>query len=777
MKRILAFVLLFVMALELCACKQNKNPEQNPGQNPDEPQQGETLNIISADAEMMGFNVIVMLNSEDGIFKEAITGADVEVCIHYKGDDAKTDIATEELTVKYQTENTVGMNFCVERNIDLVAIKIKASGTIDAKEYVASTEVIPVSLGAADNAIAADIAAIKEMLSKGVLDYGVSIASIAASAYNLLGALGVVKTKQLNNIELIQKGVSQLSGQVDALSKKLDTVYVNLKEELDKIKDTTKETLRNTYYQNWNSFKTDYMDKNGGIFQQINKFNNNYSSNFCNVSSKKDGTFNIYYDVDGAVTLPLSEAHEKGKKWISIDNKVIDESKTISFAIDENTFKKSNALKIKAIDNQTYSDTFIEELKAALLTAENVNDDNIEAITEDALASISAEVTMETMNQKTENGTIADDIIDNYMLFCDKLCERDMNPISSYHNLIIAHYNFQSEAKADIDSFNGFILAKAAQALEYAELASRFGSIRESKKKGIYDYSQNVVDYFEKNSGLVPEKDGMQFCYTTNSYVSATQYTALLHETITCHLGERIFYTAGVFDEYKYSLEWNKTPQNVISTSDLADIYAIYSALYANGITKHSFRDYFIGTLASDSVHRTDITNIKAVGLISGNQGTKRNFELDGSTRLRTYGDVFSGRSKGAAVHAPCDYFEPDTEYNIGTQSAEGDANKEYFAEHSSLYSDVMDITNGKFYTDKQLVSGAMYIEEHGYFAVAELWEFAGIANLSNKADWSTIEHDYYGDPTKISSLNIYYTDYINYVLQGSATFWAIVKE
>ncbi len=759
MKKILSVVLLVAMLLELCACGTA----------------GE-LNLITVDAEVMGSNVIVMLKSGDEIFDSDISASDVEVCVHNTGAEEETAIDSGALTLVFQSGKKVGMNFLVGQEIDLVAVKVKASGTVTGKEYIGSADAIPVSLGAADTDMAKDIATIKEMLSKGVLDYGASFVSMAASAYSVLGSLGIVKTKQLDNIELIQKGVSQLSGQVDALSQKLDTVYVDLKAELDKINDTARETLRNTYAQNWHAFETDYMNTNDGLFRKIGTFDNLYSANFCKFSSRKDGTFSVYYDVGGNVTVPLSDIHEEGEEWLSIDNTVIDESKTVSFTIDANTFKKSNALKIKAIDNETYANTFHGELKAALLTDDKVTEENIDAVLEDALSALSTDVIIETMNTVGDNGTVGDDLIDSFVLFCDKLCEREANPIVSYQKLITAHYNFQREAQGDIENFNGFILAKAVQGLEYAELASRFGSVRESKKQMIHPAAQKVADYCDANNGLMPEKAGTQYCYITQSYVTATQYQALLRETVTCHLGERIFYTAGVYDEHQYSLEWDKMPQNVIRTSDLADIYAVYQAMFANGITTLSFKDYFIHSLAADSVYGADITNLKAVGLISGQQSGKRNFSLDGTTRLRTYGDIFSGRSKGAAVHAPCEYFEPDKEYAIGTESADTDAEKEYFAEHSSLYSDVMDITNGKFYTDKQLVSGAMYIEEHPYFAVAELWEFGGAANLSNQSDWWHVEHDYYGDPTKISSWNAYYTNYIYYVLQGNATFWAIVN-
>ncbi len=738
----------------------------------------ETANIsdkkltVQLDVEVITrSNVIMMVTSADDIFKEDISAGDLEVSVLPKnGSEAK---AVELGNLLYQAPNRIMMNFDVDGDIELAAIRILPSATLTGKEYVGATGDIIHTEGAGEQDVLKGIEQLKGMLSSGVLDYGKAIISCGVSAYSTLQALGFIKDPVQSNLQQIILGINGLSAEMDSMNIKLDTIYQSLKAELDKINVTTRETLHATYANTWQAFKTDYLDTNGGISQQVVRFNNLYSINFCNFADRT-GSFSICYDTNGNVTKPLSSIYTEGQPRYSLDGTLIDESRTVTFEIGADTFAHTKSLAIRAIDNGTFYNTFVSELRAALIANGCADETNADALTADAMNAISIEAIMNTVNTASANGTVGDDLVDSFALFCAHVTAADPNPVEAYHKLVETHYNFQSEAKDDILAFNEYLLAIAAEASAYAELAGKFGSIQQSKKDLIRQNAANVVSFFNTHTGLVPDVPGTQYCYTTHSYIAATQYNAILSETIDCHIANRVFYNAGCYDSHSFNVGWDRTPENVLSTSDLLDLYAVYTTLFKNGKTFLSFKDYFMTNLASGSVYSADFHNAAAEGLISGTTFATRNFPLDGSTSLKAYSDVFNGQDSRSKVCDPVEYFKKGKIYKIGTEFEDG--SKEYIAAHASVYSDVMDLTTCQFKTDQQLLSGAMYIEEQIYYAVAELWEFGGAIDLTNKNAWCSIELSSYGDPSLEPPTNFYTWHPLSYCLNGIATFWAIVK-
>ncbi len=768
LKKLISILLIASVLFSLCACAKPTEPEKQ------EEKTDIYNNLMELNAEI-GFDktLTVTATAEADTFADSISASDIDAAIRFI-DSETINIKPENIELISPT--AVKFTYTVAKDVAMVSVRINGEAAIDGKEHLGTTDSIFHNLGAVDEDIANDVKALKDMLEKGVIDYAQSAISAGVSAYGLLQTLGLVEDKKKTQIEVIQKSVEQVSSQLDTLNIKLDTVYKSLKAELDKIKNIAKENLRMSYASAWIDFKTNYLEKNGGILQQILRFGNKYSTSFCDFASKTSGTFNIYYDTNGNVTVPLSSIKPETGDWISIDGTAVDDSKTISFEINENTFRNSAALKIKSIDNETYMKAFSDDLKAAL-KAYGIEDANMDAILADALSAVSIEATMNTMNSDGENGTLADDIIYNFTLFCERLEDKNLNPIDTYHNLIYTHYNFQSEALADIEAFNIYILTMAAQGSAYAELAAKFGSVQESKKNDVKDKEKSVAAFFDTHDGLMPDKEGALYCYTTGSYVAGTQYKL----TSTSHayelLKDRVFWVSGALTGYKLTMEWNKPLKNIIDTDALQDMYAVYISLYQNGFTALSFRDYFTEKLCSSSRYQNDIINRKATGLISGIGIEKRNFSLDGSTKLLCYWDAFFGRYKdshGAVISSACDYFTVGKEFRIGTESTDSSANKSYFVEHSSMYGDVMDLKTCEFFSDKQLVSHAIYAEDHGHWSVAEIWHFVGAADLSDKNDWYDVDWD--------ASSGFFYVPIDNRgseeveIVTQEAVFWAIVN-
>ena len=776
--RITAILLLASLLLGTCGCSSADKEEKE-------------LNVVMLDVEVTVNSAIVMIRSEDDVFKESISSDDLEFYVLYFGDTEETRI--EDVKAVYKSPKEVGTNFLVTSDVVTVEVKVKESGTLTGKEYVGATQDVIRTNGAGEKEIEEGIEAIKKMLTKDtfstIMEYGMSGISGLTSAYSVLKILGYVKDPYLDVMQRTLNNVKVIEDSVDSLDKKLDSVYGNLKAELDKINVTTKRTLRNTYAQQWSDFKTQYVDTNNGIRQQIVAFQNRYASNFCAFPANRTGELKIYYDENGAPTVPISENEDP---MVSLEGVTIDPAKTVEITLDGNTFAKTKALKVKAIDDAKFISTFDSELRAALLTSPMVTEENVDTVIEDAMTVICAEVMMDTMNEKGKNGTVADDIIDSYVLFCGKLCDTSANPVEAYHYLITSGYNFQSEAKNDIEAFNAYILALAAEGRTYCDFATHFGSVKQSKKATVETSATDVASFIESHSGLREEKAGKQYCYVTDSYVTAAQYTANLYEEIICHLSVMVFFTTGVFDDHSFRIGWNEKPTGVISTTDLQEIYATYRAMLASGTTRiTNFEDYFLSALVLNSENRPKFQNLNAKGLISGSKFDARAFSLDGTTSLKAYSDVFSARTvKDAGIHAACDFFETGETYAIGKEFEDSGADKGCFAEHSAVFSDVMDIKTETFYDDRQLISGAMFIDSRKSYIVDELWEFAGVADLSDRDNWSGVVCTYKGDPAfdpqhpfggthimdYMINSNTHNADSLYYYLSASAVFWAIVN-
>lgn len=766
--KVAALILASALLVNVSGCSMNQS-DRNKKKTVDE------YDFVAADVETQyDYGAIVMLSAEKDVFSEKISNDDVEVYAAIPTVDSKELVKLDNYFVTYQSPDKIFIQIETPDRVEMVSALIKKSGTLTKRDIRAASTDIKRTYGNSNEleVLTGKVDEIQKMLEKGVFDYFSSAVSVATGAYSALQAVELVEDPVLSGIVSIQKNLDIVSDQIVSMDGKLDSMYNSLDEKISTIDNTTRETLRKTYEQAWSQFEDkDYLNS------QIRTYNNLYCDFFCNYTSSLKGQFSIYYDMEGNVTKPATTSHRAGTEWKSLDGTVIDENATITIDITEDTFAESSSIVNKTIDNEDFISTMKDELRTALLTNENVSEDNIEKVMKDAMTTISIDVLQQTMNYMTPTGRLADNIIDNYQSFCNALQKTTSNPIDAYRQLIGLYYNFQSEAEDDIEAFNNYILIQATDFRGYAELAARFGTVSAAKKNSIGTNSEKLAAYLKNNTGLVPEVEGKQYFYETGSYISATQFTANFSESVTCHLYTPFYFMyGGDYDSHNFSANWDREPKNLIPTDSLEIMLKKQKKLAANGECTEKFKDYFYEKLVDIRTDISDISCMNAEAVLSGSNTAIRDFTLDGTTVLKTYNDIFNGHSSDALIDDPLEFFTPNKEYKIGTQFDDSRAKKEYFTDHQSFYSDFLNLSTSEVKRNTQLSSAALFIDYRKSYYTDEMWEFAGFnKDLPNQKEWTSVYTSQSGDYTECS----YYSDIIplTYNLKTSATFWAITSD
>ena len=601
---------------------------------------------------------------------------------------------------------------------------------------------------------------LKKLISpeKGLMDYISAGAGYYQKAEQVLIALGIIEKKDpyLEAADQIKATVDEVNANVKSMDQYLKNMNKSIQEQLDKIAAGVKESNYNLNSQTWN----DYYDKfiaSSGMQDIIDTFTAIYQQCYVDYFLENEGkTFTIYYDMDGNITYPISTKHTPGTDWYSIDGTLIDEDNVISFEITDETFSRVKALTKKVFDDFYFEQAVDNDLYDALLTCEGINQYNVESFLYDAYCVIETVALRDAMDSKTSSGAkLCNEIISRFKNFTSASSRSTGNPIEAYRKLITANYNFQSEAKADLDEFNRYIYSLLADFRAFAEMAVEYGSVSTSESIAtIAKASDQLSNWLESNDGFVEEKSGEQYCYETGSYLQLRHYSLTQTMEMNIRINHKVVVLTGLYKDSSYDTYWTTktayatgtrtTPPsssyNFISGNDAKTIYATYLAMKANAQATgtafpENYKDYIYTRLndyLATGIHYSSrwASEVPSVMLCDADYSVQ-DFAKDGSVSLECLAEAFSEDYFPTALDYYSNYFKVGKTYAIGTES-EGNKAKATKFKAKTVKGNFVDLETGEYHEDESLMYGAIYGHSESKWKTDEAFIFGNFAELPN---------------------------------------------
>lgn len=752
-KRIISLVLVvLLLGSVLLSC----------GKKDEKPYDRDDVTMLLGTASVKSKLLTIALTSEDNsdVFSKEVPPEKIAI---YSLNDDNTDRYTliENAIITNQTGNqlVVSASIAPEALHDYLVVEIDKAYSKTGKKLVAIIDDVQITSILKGSLDGDDIAAIKELMDSGksIFDTIGKGIGFVSSGYSVLQTLGLIERTDAayKGIVKIQETLDTLDSKVSALSNNLQGMYTALDQKLSEIGSDVRKTLFLSNQQTWTAFQTDYVIKNG-IQGKINALKNTYESEFIAFTARNSGTFSLFYDEADQLTYPVNYVKPDSGDWMSVDGKKIDDAKTVSFEITADTFRKTEGIGVKHMDDSTYLETLRADFRAALLTDEKVTEANVDKYVEDAFQVLSSDTLKAALNRDN----MAAEIVDNFLEFCEALTRATDNPISAYQYTITANFNFQSEAAPSLQDFNDYLIALLADYKTYADTAVQFGNISTSNATKIQSACDRAVQYLEEHNGLVEERQGSQYCYITNSYLKASQFTVTQIMTLDIQIRYRFIMYTGAYNGNSYSASWDRNPATapLITGQQLRAITAIYSVLKPSEYP--TFRDYFIGKFVSDFA----VGDAMPEGIIGAGSFAESDFVLDNSVELMCQTCCFD---TGITGH-PGEFFTKGKIYPIGSKGDDSRVHSSGFVKHKTITADVLNLKNGSVQTNFPLIYGAIYGESKKSWQVDECWIFSGVGGLSSPENWtgySTSDNEKY-DTGKFKHIHTNY-----------ATFWGIEIE
>ena len=273
--------------------------------------------------------------------------------------------------------------------------------------------------------------------------------------------------------------------------------------------DIISESKKNTLIaleSKWSAFNTNYVEP-------LDKTVNSYISN-CRRSlvdyilSGHGDELKLYYDKDGKLAIP-----DKNNSAYSVDAKKIDTSKTVTIKLDDDTFQSCDDV----FDEKgfKYSDELVKALKTDLGNAVkkiNENGDKSIEYTEKTGDILYGYIYMQ-MSFKNLTNDFMNNIRNDYVNFCKQIYEGQAI-LNTFDEMMKYKYNFQSEAKQDMENIRKSLVVMLYNYGITASLVEKYDTSTDDKE--ITKANHKAIDYIKNHSGLYDEPEGYSYCYVVN---------------------------------------------------------------------------------------------------------------------------------------------------------------------------------------------------------------------------------------------------------------------
>lgn len=723
-----------------------------------------------------GVATFTIVSDDEVAFTGNPTEKDVKL-YSFSQDDEYKEI--KEKTVTVQNERTliikanvlfedISYGYSVEIGKDFSSTGNKLVSLLNNEDYIVEPLVYT------DNEaqeILDKLAEIKNILQpkKGIMNYITMAKGYYDKAQQVLIMLGVIEKKDpmKEALDHIQETIDEVNTNLKQMDNYLKQMNADIMTKLDSIEAEVKKANYTLNSQTWNNYYDQFIQTNG-MNNIIDVFNAIYQQCYVDyflVAGERD--FTIYYDKEGNITYPISTLHEPGEKWMSIDDTEIDEAKVITVSLNDETFKHVKALTKKVFDDKYFVEAVEKDLKEALLTNELVNDTNVQKYLYDAYCVLEVNALKEAMDSKTGSGAkVCNEIINRFNYYTDASTRTTDNPLEAYRNLIVSNFNFQSEAKSDLDMFNAYIYSSLCDFRGFAELAVKYGSVSEKESlETIAASSDLLYNWMEANDGFVPEIENAQYCYHTNTYVRAKQFKLTQSMELHVRINHRVFVLTGLYKGSDYHTNWSVITRvgigggidmsnvDLLNGQDVQKLNATFVAMKnrVEAINKDreeskkiefftDFKDYFFGMLNyaynTDVIYSPFIKDSLSSILICKGDYTAQDFTKDGSVTLPCLTEAFKEETFPTFLDQYSNYFKEGKEYRIGTESETNKAKASKFTA-KVVKGNVFDMGNQTYKSNEPLIYGAIYGHSEKKWKTDEAFMFGKFGNFTNIENYS----------------------------------------
>lgn len=313
----------------------------------------------------------------------------------------------------------------------------------------------------------------------------------------------------------VDKGSDGETAEILSIVTDIKTMVNNLDCEIKDLKSTVEEygddiiaeSKKNTLIaleSKWSAFNTNYVEK-------LDKTVNSYISN-CRrslveyIRSGHGDELKLYYDNEGKLAIP-----DKNNSAYSVDAKKI--SKTVTIKLDDDTFQACDDVFGKK--GFKYSDELVKALKTDLGNAVkkmNENGDKSIEYTDDTGEILYGYIYMQ-MSFKNLTNDFMNNIRNDYVNFCKQIYEGQAI-LNTFDEMMKYKYNFQSEAKQDIENIRKSLVVMLYNYGITASFVEKYDTSTDNKD--ITEANHKAIDYIKNHSGLYDEPEGYSYCYVVN---------------------------------------------------------------------------------------------------------------------------------------------------------------------------------------------------------------------------------------------------------------------
>lgn len=563
----------------------------------------------------------------------------------------------------------------------------------------------------------------------------------------------------------------------------IKTMVNNLDCEIKDLKSTVEEygddiiaeSKKNTLIaleSKWSAFNTNYVEP---LDKTVNSYISNCRRSLVDyIKSGHGNELKLYYDEEGKLAIP-----DKNNTAYSVDAKKLDKSKTVTIKLDDDTFQACDDVFSKK--GFKYCNEFVEALKTDLGNAVkkmNENGDKSIEYTDDTGEILYGYIFLRFSFNHLSNDFM-NNIRNNYVNFCKQIYEGQAI-LNTFDEMMKYKYNFQSEAKQDIENIRKSLVVML---YNYGITASFVEKYDASDNKDITEANHKAIDYIKNHSGLYDEPEGYSYCYVVNRpitlrvsgtgynmriktrYHSGRKLTRWIYDSYEDrgtdpyvyrydYIDERVYQTptagapiiyripAGYYFSEDRMDKTNLFSNNILSSKDLKMMKARFSSLKSSNrfasYKDMSFGEYMTnGKLinapskymvhqAKSAVNRSAIkpTKILTSGVL------EKELPLDGTRTLvcNKYG-LANGyyqkvnESEQLYKYGGGYYFTPGKEYSLINPNSSGydrKASKDYFHIHKEYDATVYDLESDSMKDNYIVLQAALYGESHYHWECDE---------------------------------------------------------
>ena len=313
----------------------------------------------------------------------------------------------------------------------------------------------------------------------------------------------------------VDSGSDGETAQILSIVTDIKTMVNNLDCEIKDLKSTVEEygddiiaeSKKNTLIaleSKWSAFNTNYVEK---LDKTVNSYISNCRRSLVDyIRSGHGDELKLYYDNEGKLAIP-----DKNNSAYSVDAKKI--SKTVTIKLDDDTFQACDDVFGKK--GFKYSDELVKALKTDLGNAVkkmNENGDKSIEYTDDTGEILYGYIYMQ-MSFKNLTNDFMNNIRNDYVNFCKQIYEGQAI-LNTFDEMMKYKYNFQSEAKQDIENIRKSLVVMLYNYGITASFVEKYDTSTDNKD--ITEANHKAIDYIKNHSGLYDEPEGYSYCYVVN---------------------------------------------------------------------------------------------------------------------------------------------------------------------------------------------------------------------------------------------------------------------